>query len=66
MLQIGELSIKLSEEFKEENDHIPWRAIRGMRNIVAHEYGHVDIEILWQTSGASVEQLKEFCQKIIL
>lgn len=65
LLQIGELSIKLSDDFKEENDNIPWRAIKGMRNIVAHEYGHVDVEILWKTSDVSVEQLRDFCKKII-
>ena len=46
LLQIGELSGKLSNEFKEGNNDIPWRAIRGMRNMVAHEYGHIDIPTL--------------------
>ena len=65
LLQIGELSIKLTDDFKEKHSNIPWRAIRGMRNIVAHEYGHIDEEILWETSHKSVDLLREFCQKII-
>ena len=65
LLQIGELSIKLSDGFKETHTNIPWRAIRGMRNIVAHEYGHIDEEVLWETSHISIEKLQNFCQSII-
>lgn len=65
LLQIGELSNKLTDEFKEKNNGIPWRAIKGMRNIVAHEYGHVDEEVLWNTAHASVERLRNFCKSIL-
>ena len=37
LMQIGELANRLSENFKAAHSEIPWRAIRGMRNIVAHE-----------------------------
>ena len=47
--QIGELTIKLSDEFKEEVKTVPWREIKGMRNIFAHEYGEVDEARLWDT-----------------
>lgn len=43
ILQIGELSGGLSEEFKKSHEEIPWRSIRGMRNIVAHRYGTIDL-----------------------
>ena len=39
LMQIGELTNKLSQEFKDGHSEIRWRAIRGMRNVVAHEYG---------------------------
>ena len=61
LLQIGELSGKLSNEFKEGNNDIPWRAIRGMRNVVAHEYGHIDIDTIWETSEAGIIELRDFC-----
>ena len=41
--QIGELSGRLSEEFKEQHQtEIPWKEIRGMRNIFAHNYLEMD------------------------
>lgn len=54
LLQIGELSGKLSNEFKEDNDEIPWRAIRGMRNMVAHRYPHTLEYIAQVYSGIKI------------
>lgn len=48
LLQIGELVKSLSQEFTASHTNIPWRAIRGMRNVVAHEYGHIDLETVWK------------------
>ena len=39
ILQIGELVGKLTEDFRDSHDAIPWRKIKAMRNIVAHSYG---------------------------
>ena len=62
LMQIGELANNLSEEFKNNNPDIPWRQIRGMRNIVAHEYGHIDDEIVWETIEDGIPVLKSFCE----
>lgn len=48
ILQIGELVGKLTEDFRDSHDAIPWRKIKAMRNIVAHSYGTVDSEITWE------------------
>ena len=62
LMQIGELTGKLSDEFKNENTQIPWRAIRGMRNVVAHEYGKIDVETVWETAENGTAELKAFCK----
>lgn len=49
IIQIGELANRLSDETKESSLNIPWRAIRGMRNLHAHGYENVDMEIVWNT-----------------
>lgn len=63
LMQIGELTNKLSQEFKEEHSEIPWRAIRGMRNVVAHEYGRIDVETVWETAEKGTSELMEFCRR---
>ena len=65
ILQIGELVGKLSEEFKADNNVMPWREIKAMRNIAAHNYGEIDIDILWETATCDIPDLKEYCQKFI-
>lgn len=63
-MQIGELSNHFSTDFKDKHNNIPWPQIRGMRNIVAHEYGRVEVDVLWTTVTESVSQLREFCESI--
>jgi uncharacterized protein with HEPN domain len=65
LMQIGELSIKLSDDFKDEYSNIPWKAIRGMRNVVAHEYGNIDTVTVWETVGNDIEKLKRFCSGVL-
>ena len=65
IMQIGELSNHLSEDFKKDHSYIPWKEIRGMRNVVAHEYGSIDAEIVWETATESISEIKKFCQDIL-
>lgn len=64
VLQIGELTAHLSDSFKEEHNGVPWQAIKAMRNFVAHQYGKVDLEMLWQTSHQRIAELKRYCLDI--
>ena len=65
ILQIGELVGKLSEPFRMEHNGIPWHKIRGMRNFVAHEYGHLDLDVVWYTATKSIPELKIYCESIL-
>lgn len=65
ILQIGELVGKLSEDFKLKNNKMPWREIKAMRNIAAHNYGEIDADILWETAIDDIPCLKEYCERII-
>ena len=62
ILQIGELANHLSEEFKQQHKQIPWNEMRGIRNLMAHQYHSVDFEIIWDTSRADIPALREFCK----
>lgn len=64
ILQIGELSGGLSSDYRVATaESIPWPAIRGMRNLVAHNYGSMSREIIWETALHDIPALKEFCEK---
>ncbi len=59
IIQIGELITRLSDEFKKKNPQIPWKIIKNMRNIHAHDYEHVDMDIMWETLTIRIPELKE-------
>ena len=59
ILQIGEYVSRLSDEFKEKHDNIPWKQIKGMRNFAAHQYEHFEFEVLWHTITEELPELKE-------
>lgn len=62
ILQIGELAGCLSEEYRARTSGtIPWSNIKGMRNIVAHDYGSVDEGLLWESATEDIPALREFC-----
>jgi uncharacterized protein with HEPN domain len=66
LLQIGELAGQLSPEMRaDSSDRMDWSQIRGMRNIVAHHYGSIRLEIVWNTVVNDIPALKAFCSELI-
>jgi len=47
---IGEAASRLTPETQDLFPSLPFRSMRGMRNIIAHEYGEVDLDQVWQTT----------------
>ena len=47
---IGEATSRLSEKTRAEVPDLPFRKMRGMRNIVAHDYANVDVGIVWEVA----------------
>jgi len=62
---IGEAVGKLSEELKGGYPEIPWQDIKDFRNLLAHEYFGVDLEIVWNTIRDDLPMLMDAVQKIV-
>ncbi len=64
ILQIGELSGGLSQEYRKETAmRMQWGAIKGMRNLVAHNYGSMSRDVIWETATMDIPALKAFCEE---
>ncbi len=64
VLQIGELAGRLSDGLRQETAaEIDWPSIKGLRNIIVHEYGKVKLQVLWDIVSEDVPRLKEFCER---
>ncbi|HDN04760.1 MAG TPA: DUF86 domain-containing protein [Chloroflexi bacterium] len=59
LIVIGEAANEISKEFREKFPAIPWSSIIGTRNIVAHGYDHVKLEIVWKILQEDLSALKE-------
>ena len=57
IVQISENSAKLSDDYKNRHSDVPWRAIRGMRNKIVHNYGEVDFEVVYTTVAEDIPKL---------
>lgn len=52
----------LSDEYKLHTaDKIPWHQVQGLCNVVAHEYGKIDTDLLWETITEDIPRLRDFC-----
>lgn len=54
---IGEAARRVSADFAGAHPEVPWRTLIGQRNILAHEYGHIDHELLYRTVMDDVPEL---------
>ncbi|MEE1060445.1 MAG: HepT-like ribonuclease domain-containing protein [Ruminococcus sp.] len=57
LIQISENSDKLTSEFKLYHCEIPWKAMKGMRNRIVHEYGNVDMSVVYDTITNDIPEL---------
>lgn len=65
VLQIGELTTNLTEDFKQTYRGMPWNKIKALRNVVAHNYGKIDAETLWETVEHDIPELQKYCEETL-
>ena len=60
---IGEAAGRISEAGRLAHPEIPWRAIVGQRNVLAHEYDEVLHEAIWAVATRRVPELTTALRK---
>ncbi len=61
---LSEASRRLPEALKEQEPHIPWRAIAGIGNVLRHEYHETYPTVLWETCQKDLKPLAEAVKRI--
>ncbi|NJK38743.1 MAG: DUF86 domain-containing protein [Oscillatoriales cyanobacterium RM2_1_1] len=54
---MGEATKRLSNEFREEHPHLPWKELAGMRDRLVHDYRNIDLDILWDVVSVEIPAL---------
>ena len=62
---IGEAAKRLSDSFREAHPDIPWRKIIAQRNVLAHEYGEIKQERIWNLIKEHITRLIRQLEKLI-
>lgn len=55
---ISEASRHLPADLTDQHPGIPWRAIRAIGNLLRHEYGRVQDEIVWDVATTKLDALE--------
>jgi uncharacterized protein with HEPN domain len=63
--QIGENNKRLSPEFRGRYPEVDWKGAAKMRDILVHQYGSVDVNILRDTVIGDIPILREECRRIL-
>jgi len=58
---IGEAAAHLTPATRQTIPELPFRKMRGMRNIVAHDYGNVDLKIVWEVATVHMMLKSTLC-----
>ena len=62
---IGEAARQVSEDTRRRAPGIPWSLIIGMRNVLAHDYGAVDLDRVYRVTTNDLPQLIERLGELI-
>ncbi len=63
LINIGELSKSFTDDYLDTMPQIPWKAIRGFRNIAAHQYEIIDFDDVQKTIREDIPILKAALEK---
>ena len=61
---IGEAAAHLTEATRRAVPKLAFRKMRGMRNIVAHDYANVDLHIVWEVATVYMPEICAVLEKV--
>ena len=61
---IGEAARQMPKSFREKHPEFPWRETASLRNVIAHEYFGLDIDIIWDVVQTQIPILVKQVRQI--
>jgi uncharacterized protein with HEPN domain len=65
LVVIGEAAAQISDETRARAPEIPWTKVVGLRNLIAHEYFRIDLEVIRAIVSEQLDQLDETAERLI-
>lgn len=54
---IGEAAGRVSKAFRDAHPEVPWQRIIAQRNVLAHEYGDIQHDLMWKAATVHIPAL---------
>jgi uncharacterized protein with HEPN domain len=61
----GEAASNISDATRAAHPEIPWRKIVGQRNVLIHDYGDVDDDLVWNLVELEIPALVSILERIV-
>lgn len=61
---LAESSQRLSQAAKSAEPTVPWRSVSGFRNVLAHGYFSVDLEVVWSVVAQDLPALEDAIRRL--
>lgn len=62
---LGEAANHIPTDIQSQYPHIPWHQMRGIRNILIHEYFGMDEDVIWETIQNDIPVLEELFSQLL-
>lgn len=62
---IGEAANHVPRAYQESRPEIPWRQVIGLCNVLAHEYGEINVDRIYNAATISVPDLLNLLDKLL-
>ena len=63
MIQLSANAKKLTDEYRLTHGEIPWGAMFGLRNLIVHDYGNVDLKVVYETLKYDIPELLDLLEE---
>ena len=65
IVKIGENVARMSSEFMELHQEVPWSSIKRMRDRLAHHYEGTDYEAVWSTLEVDIPRIRVLLARVL-
>lgn len=62
---IGEAAAQIGHDTRSDAPEIPWSKVVGLRNLIAHEYFRVDLEVIEAIVSEQLDELERTAKRLL-